>query len=87
MRKCLVMALSAMICKGNRDQKKMAFEMSVTVKNDDKRMTTKHLMYEPCAVSFDDPIIKGAVEDAVDQFGGGEGEVLDIRVKITLEVQ
>jgi hypothetical protein len=65
----------------------MAFELSVTVKSNDKRMTTKHLIYEPCAVSEDDPIIKGAIEDAVNEFGNHDGEVLDIRVKITLEVQ
>jgi hypothetical protein len=65
----------------------MAFELSVTVKSDDKRMTTKHLMYEPCLVSEEDPIIKAAIEDAVNEFGNVDREVLDIRVKITLEVQ
>ncbi len=65
----------------------MAFELSVTVKSDDKRMTTKHLIYEPCVVSEEDPIIKAAVEDAVKEFGNVDGDVLDIRVKISLEIQ
>lgn len=65
----------------------MAFELSVTVKSNDKRMTTKHLIYETCAVSEEDPIIKSAIEDAVKEFGNVDDEVLDVRVKITLEVQ
>jgi len=65
----------------------MAFELSITVKSNDKRMTTKHLIYEPCSVSEEDPIIKAAIEDAVKEFGNVDNEVLDIRVKITLEVQ
>jgi len=65
----------------------MAFELSVTVKSNDKRMTTKHFIYEPCTISEDDPIIKGAVEDAVREFGSEDNEMLDIRVKISLEVQ
>lgn len=65
----------------------MAFELSITVKSNDKRMTTKHLIYEPCSVSEEDPIIKAAIEDAVNEFGSHDNEVLDIRVKITLEVQ
>ncbi len=65
----------------------MAFELSVTIKSDDKRMTTKHLIYDPCEVSEEDPIIKGAVEDAIKEFGREGGEVLDIRVKISLEIQ
>ena len=62
----------------------MAFEMSVTVKNDEKRMTTKHLIYDDCTVSTDDQIIKGAIDASVKEFGS---EPDDIRVKITLEVQ
>jgi hypothetical protein len=65
----------------------MAFELSVTVKSDDKRMTTKHLIYEPCEVSEEDPIIKGAIDDAVREFGNEDNQELDIKVKITLEVQ
>jgi hypothetical protein len=65
----------------------MAFELSVTVKSDDKRMTTKHLIYEPCAVSEDDPIIRGAIDDAVREFANEDNQELDIKVKITLEVQ
>jgi len=65
----------------------MAFELSVTVKSDDKRMTRKHLIYDPCVISVDDPIIKGAVEEAVKEFANEDNEMLDIRVKIMLEVQ
>jgi hypothetical protein len=65
----------------------MPFELSITVKSNDKRMTTKHLIYEPCTISEDDPIIKGAIDDAVKEFGSADGDVFDIKVKITLEVQ
>jgi hypothetical protein len=62
------------------------FELSVTVKNDDKRMTKKHLVYEECTISEEDPIIKGAIYEAISDFGA-EKEDLDIRVKISMEVQ
>ena len=62
----------------------MPFELNVTVKNSEKRMTKKHFIYEKCEVSEEDPIIKGAIQDAVKEFGE---EPDDIRVKITLEVK
>mgnify|MGYP001571259027 CR=1 FL=1 len=62
----------------------MPFELSITVKNDEKRQTTKHLVYDACAVCADDPIIKAYMDDAVKQF---DAEPEDIAIKINLEVQ
>jgi len=62
----------------------MASELSVIVKNDEKRQTTKHLIYEDYQVRYDDPIIAQCIADAVKQFGQ---EPDDIKIKITLEIQ
>jgi hypothetical protein len=62
----------------------MAFEMSITVKNEEKRQTTKHLVYDTCTVSDDDPIIQGHIEAAVKEFNA---EPDDIKIKIILEVK
>ena len=62
----------------------MAFELSVTVKNEEKKQTTKHMIYEVCTVSETDPIIFKFIDQAVKEFNG---EPEDIRIKITLEVK
>ena len=62
----------------------MSFELSITIKNEDKRQTTKHLIYDACAVSDDDPIIKAHIEQAIKEF---DAQPDDIRVKINLEVK
>lgn len=62
----------------------MAFELSVTVKNEEKRQTTKHLIYDACSVSENDPIIEECINQAVKEFNA---EPDDIRIKISLEVK
>lgn len=62
----------------------MVFEMSVTVRNEEKRTTMKHLIYEPCEVSETDPVIKSYMDDAVKEFAA---EPDCVTVKITMKVK
>jgi len=62
----------------------MPSEISITVKNDEKRQTTKHLIYDVYAVHEEDPLIKDLMDKAVKEFND---EVDKVTVKITLEVQ
>lgn len=60
----------------------MPCEILVTVKDENKSLKYKFLIYEPLSTSDDDPIIKDCVEKSVKNFG--EADELDIRVKINL---
>ena len=62
----------------------MPFEMSITLKNEEKRLTLKHLIYEACEISPADPIIIGAVESAIKEFGSQPD---NIAVKINLDIR
>ena len=62
----------------------MPSEISITVKNDEKRQTTKHLIYDVYAVHEDDPLIKDLMDKAVKEFND---EVDKVSVKITMEVK
>lgn len=62
----------------------MPSEISITVKNEEKRQTTKHLIYELYTVHEEDEIIKGLMDNAVKEFTGTPEKVT---VKIKLEVQ
>lgn len=62
----------------------MPSEISVTVKNDEKRLTKKALIYEPYAVHEEDPTIKALMDEAVKEFND---EVDKVTVKIIMEVK
>lgn len=62
----------------------MPSELSVTVKNEEKRQTTNHLIYEPYAVHEEDPIVKELIEQAVKEFNA---TVDSIKIKISMEVK
>lgn len=62
----------------------MPSELSVIIKNEEKRQTTKSLIYDDYQVKMDDPIIAQCIADAVKQFGV---EPESIKVKIAMEVQ
>jgi hypothetical protein len=62
----------------------MPSEISITVKNEEKRQTTKHLIYDVYAVHEEDPLIKDLMDKAVKEFNETPDKVT---VKITLEVQ
>lgn len=60
----------------------MLSEITVVVKNEEKRQTTKHLMYDSYCIHEDDPIIKALINDAIKEFNA---EPDDIKVKISME--
>ncbi len=62
----------------------MPSELSVTVKNEEKRQTTNHLIYEPYAVNEEDPIVKELIDQAVKEFNA---TVDSIKIKISMEVK
>ena len=62
----------------------MASELSVTVKDSEKRMTKRHLIYEKYHADIDDPIVSECIRETVKEFGA---EPEDIRIKITLEAK
>jgi hypothetical protein len=59
----------------------MLSEITVVVKNEEKRQTTKHLMYDAYSIHEDDPILKALIDDAVKEFNS---EPDDIKVKISM---
>lgn len=62
----------------------MVSEISITVKNEEKRQTTKHLIYEIYAVHEEDPTLKELMDQAVKEFSGTPDKV---QVKIKMEVK
>jgi hypothetical protein len=62
----------------------MLSELTVIVKNEEKRQTTKHLIYEPYSICGDDSIIQEAILQAVKEFNADPD---DIRIKISMEVK
>lgn len=62
----------------------MLSEISITVKNEEKRQTTKHLCYEIYTVHESDPVIKDLMDKAVKEFCD---EPDSVKVKITMEVK
>ena len=62
----------------------MPSELSVTVKNEEKRQTTNHLIYENYTVNEEDPIVKELIDQAVKEFNAS---VDAIRIKISMEVK
>lgn len=62
----------------------MLSELTVVVKNEEKRQTTKHLIYDVYTVHEEDPLIKDLIDQAIKQFND---EPDDIRIKISLEIK
>lgn len=62
----------------------MPSEISIIVKNEEKRQTTKHLIYELYTVHEEDEIIKDLMDKAVKEFND---EVEKVTVKITMVVK
>jgi hypothetical protein len=59
-------------------------ELSVTIKDDEKRLNKKFPIYETYSVDEDDPIIKDCIEQTLQNFDGTPDS---IRVTIILEIQ
>ncbi len=62
----------------------MPAEISVTVKNEEKRQTHKHLVYDKFTCDIEDSVLKSLVDDAVKEFNA---DVDDITIKITMAVK
>ena len=61
----------------------MVSELTVIVKNEEKNLRVKYLLYESYQVDEDDPIIKDCVEKTIASF---DGDPIDVRVSITMEI-
>jgi hypothetical protein len=59
-------------------------ELTVTVKDDEKTLRKKYLIYETFTTDEEDPIIKDRIKETLDNF---DGEPDDITVNIKLEIQ
>lgn len=62
----------------------MVAEVTITVKNDEKRLSTEHLIYDEFQACETDPILRDLIDDTVKQFGD---EVESVKVRINLEVK
>lgn len=62
----------------------MPAEVTITVKNSEKKLTTNHLIYDSFCASDSDPILKDLVKSTVTQFSD---EVESVNIKITLKVE
>jgi hypothetical protein len=60
----------------------MVCEITVTIKNDEKKLTHKHLVYEDIRADTEDPIIKEFIDRALKEF---DAPAETIRVKISLD--
>lgn len=63
--------------------KEYCSEITVTIKDDEKRLTKKTLVYETYTLNEDDPVIHGCIAEALKEFNG---EPTDVKVRINLTV-
>ena len=62
----------------------MVCELKVIVKNEEKTLRTKHLIYDAIEVKEDDPIIRRCIEESIKNFG----EAPDgIKIQISMEIE
>lgn len=62
----------------------MFSEISVTIKDDEKRLTKKFMKYNVYSVSEDEPVIKECIDEVLSNF---DGTPESIRVTIVMEMQ
>jgi len=55
--------------------------LTITIKDDEKTLRFKHLVYQDYTVSADDPFIKGCIDESLKAFNG---EPTDISIKISI---
>lgn len=60
-----------------------ASEVTIVIKDDEKRLSKKYLKYEAFTVDEYDPILAQCIRETEKEFGG---EPTDITVKITMTV-
>lgn len=71
-------------CKCEKKMADTCFEMTIIVKDDERSLRTKHLVYDRCMLDEDDPIIKAYVDSAIKDFNA---EPTDVKVKILMQVR
>jgi hypothetical protein len=59
-------------------------ELSVTIKDDEKRLNKKFVLYETYTVDENDPVIQDCIKETLENF---DGEPDSVKVTITLELQ
>jgi hypothetical protein len=62
----------------------MPSEITVIVKDEEKRLTKKHLIYEQYQVDENDPLLSQCIAETIKEF---DGEPTDINVKINLVIK
>ncbi len=62
----------------------MPSELSIIIKNEEKRQTTNHLVYDTYSVHEEDPMIKDLIDKAIKEFNA---EADSIRIRINMEVK
>ena len=62
-------------------------EITITVKDDEKTLRTKHLIYDPVTVSSVDPIIKNCIDETIKNFNADPNSDLKVTVSIKLDVK
>jgi hypothetical protein len=61
----------------------MVCEISVTIKGEDKRLTTKHLCYDKITVEETDPTIKSCIDQTLKNFDGTPDSI-SVSIKMEL---
>jgi len=62
----------------------MVSELTVAIKDEEKTLRTKYLIYETYTTDENDPVIKDCIEKTLENFAG---EPSDVTVTIKLEIQ
>ncbi|HXF90941.1 MAG TPA: hypothetical protein VNJ29_03325 [Candidatus Nitrosotenuis sp.] len=62
----------------------MVSELTVIIKDEEKQLRTKYLIYETYTVDEEDPIIKDCIEKTLENFNG---EPSDITVNIKMAIE
>lgn len=62
----------------------MVSELTVVIKDEEKSLRTKYLIYETYTTDENDPIIKDCIEKTLENF---DGDPSDVTVNIKMEIQ
>lgn len=62
----------------------MVSELTVTIKDEEKTLRKKFLIYETYQTHDDDPTIQGCIKETLENF---DGEPTDIFVNIKMEIE
>lgn len=62
----------------------MVSELKVTIKDEEKTLHKKFLIYETYQTEDDDPVIQGCIKETLENF---DGDPSDIIINIKMEIQ